>query len=115
MTLARLQSGIRLGAILIVPGLSFAASLDTKPVTFTKDIAPIFQAKCEECHRKGTAAPMSLATYEESRPWAKAIKERVVRRSMPPWHIDKTVGIQKFANDRSLSDDQIAIIVRWVD
>jgi hypothetical protein len=115
MTLARLQSGIRLGAILIVPGLSIAASLDTKPVTFTKDIAPIFQAKCEECHRKGTAAPMSLATYEESRPWAKAIKERVVRRSMPPWHIDKTVGIQKFANDRSLSDDQIAIIVRWVD
>jgi hypothetical protein len=58
---------------------------------------------------------MSLATYEESRPWAKAIKERVVRRSMPPWHLDKTVGIQKFSNDRSLTEQQIALIVRWVD
>jgi hypothetical protein len=115
MTHARLQGVIRIGALLSVPGFSSAANLDSKPVTFTKDIAPIFQAKCEECHRKGTAAPMSLATYEESRPWAKAIKERVVRRSMPPWHLDKTVGIQKFANDRSLTDEQIATIVRWVD
>lgn len=85
------------------------------PVTFSKDIAPIFQARCEECHRPGTAAPMSLVTYEETRPWAKAIKQRVLKREMPPWHIDKTVGIRHFANDRSLSDDQIATIVRWVD
>jgi hypothetical protein len=113
MTHARLQGAIGLTAVLATP--VFAASLETKPVTFTKDIAPIFQAKCEECHRKGTAAPMSLATYEESRPWARAIKERVVRRTMPPWNIDKTVGIQKFANDRSLNDEQIATIVRWVD
>src|SRR5207244_9870245 len=90
------------------------SAVPAKP-TFAKDIAPILQEKCEECHRKGTAAPMSLATYQETRPWAKAIRERVVTRNMPPWHIDKTVGIQHFQNDRSLTDDQIATIVRWVD
>jgi hypothetical protein len=105
-------TGVLLSASLL-PGSG--ASLESKPVTFAKDVAPIFQAKCEECHRKGTAAPMSLITYEETRPWAKAIRERVIKRQMPPWHLDKTVGIQKFANDRSLTDDQISTIVRWVD
>jgi len=89
-------------------------AVPTKP-TFAKDIAPILQAKCQDCHRKGTAAPMSLVTYQEVRPWAKAIRERVVTRNMPPWHIDKTVGIQSFQNDRSLTDGQINTIVRWVD
>ncbi len=102
-------------AFIALAGAAFGAKLDVKPVTFTKDIAPIFQAKCQECHRKGTAAPMSLITYQEARPWAKAIRERVITRNMPPWHLDKTVGIQKFANDRSLSDEQIATIVQWVD
>ena len=60
-------------------------------------------------------APMSLVTYEETRPWAKAIRQRVITRQMPPWHIDKTVGVQKFKNDISLTDEQIATIVRWVD
>ena len=60
-------------------------------------------------------APMSLVTYEETRPWAKAIKQRVVTRNMPPWHLDKTVGIQQFQNDMSLSDEQISTIARWVD
>jgi hypothetical protein len=100
---------------LIVTSAAFAADSSTTPPSFTKDIAPIFQAKCEECHRKGTAAPMSLATYQESRPWAKSIKERVASRNMPPWHIDKTVGIQHFQNDRSLNDQEIATIVKWVD
>jgi len=104
-----------LSVVLTFSGMSFAAKLENKPVTFAKDVAPILQEKCEECHRQGTAAPMSLATYQETRPWAKAIKERVVTRNMPPWHIDKTVGIQHFQNDRSLTDDQIATIVRWVD
>ena len=85
------------------------------PVTFTRDVAPILEEKCQDCHRKGTAAPMALVTYEETRPWAKSIRQRVITRNMPPWHIDKTVGIQHFANDRSLSDAQIATIVRWVD
>jgi hypothetical protein len=85
------------------------------PLTFTKDIAPIFQEKCEACHRPDSIAPMSLVTYDEARPWAKAIRERVITRQMPPWHLDKTVGIQKFKNDRSLSDAQIDTIVKWVD
>ena len=58
---------------------------------------------------------MSLVTYEEARPWARSIKARVAARQMPPWHIDKSLGIQHFQNDRSLSDDQIATIVKWVD
>ena len=84
-------------------------------VTFTKDVAPIFQEKCEACHRPESIAPMSLRTYEEARPWARSIRARVESRQMPPWHIDKTVGIQQFKNDRSLSDDQIATFVAWVD
>ena len=98
----------------IVAAGVFAAEAPA-PVTFTKDISPIFQAKCEECHHKGTNAPMSLATYSEVRPWARSIKQRVATRNMPPWHLDKTVGIQEFSNDRSLSDDQIATVVAWVD
>jgi hypothetical protein len=95
---------------------TLASAADTaKPVTFAKDVAPILQEKCQNCHRVGQIAPMSLVTYEETRPWAKAIKERVVTRNMPPWHMDKTVGIQQFQNDFSLSDEQISVIARWVD
>ncbi len=83
--------------------------------TFTKDVAPIFQAKCQSCHRAGTVAPMSLVTYQEARPWARSIRDRVSRREMPPWHLDKTVGVQKFKNDNSLSDEQIDTITAWVD
>jgi hypothetical protein len=103
------------GALLAFSATSSAAKLDQRPVTFSKDIAPIFQAKCEECHRKGTVAPMSLITYQEARPWAKSIRERVLNRQMPPWHVDKTLGIQHFANDRSLTDAELDTIVRWVD
>jgi mono/diheme cytochrome c family protein len=84
-------------------------------VTFAKDVAPIFQAACQDCHRPGTAAPMSLLTFNEVRPWAKSIRARVVRREMPPWSIDRNVGIDKFKNDRSLTDEQIATIAAWVD
>jgi hypothetical protein len=90
------------------------ADVPAKP-TFTKDIAPIFQEKCEACHRPNSIAPMSLVTYEETRPWARSIRTRVTSRQMPPWHIDKTVGIQDFKNDRSLSDEQIETIARWID
>jgi hypothetical protein len=96
------------------PTVVSAAGVPAAP-TFTKDIAPIFQAKCEACHRPGSIAPMSLVTYEDSRPWTRAIKARVEAREMPPWHIDKTVGIQEFKNDRSLSDDELATIVKWID
>ncbi len=108
-------SVLALGTFLAVCAPSIAAESGGRPVTFTKDIAPIFQERCEDCHRKGGMAPMSLVTYQETRPWAKAIKERVVTHNMPPWHIDRTVGIQHFANDRSLTDEQIATIARWVD
>ena len=98
-----------------VPVVAKAAdSVSAKP-TFTKDVAPIFQEKCEACHRTDSIAPMSLVTYEEARPWARSIKARVAERQMPPWHIDKTVGIQQFKYDRSLSEEQIATIVKWVD
>src|SRR5437764_473735 len=86
-----------------------------KQVTFSKDVAPIFEKSCMSCHHPGTMTPMSLMTYAEARPWAKSIKERVVRRDMPPWHLDKTVGIREYKNDRSLNDDEIATIARWVD
>jgi hypothetical protein len=101
-----------IGATLAAAACAFSADA---PPTFAKDVSPIFQNKCEECHHKGTAAPFSLTSYEEARPWARSIRERVVTRNMPPWHIDKTVGIRHFANDRSLSDAQIDTIVRWVD
>jgi len=104
-----------IGIVLFAGSASAAELTPNKPVTFSKDIAPIFQEKCQDCHRTGTAAPMSLITWEESRPWARSIKERVLARSMPPWHIDQNVGIRHFANDMSLSNEQIATIVKWVD
>jgi hypothetical protein len=106
---------IALGAMVLLPGLAAAAPADQTAVTFTKDVAPIFQDKCEACHRPGSMAPMSLVTYEEARPWAKSIAARIASRQMPPWHIDRTIGIQKFKNDRSLSDAQVDTIRRWVD
>jgi len=108
-------------ALAISASLVFSSAIyadgvaSSKQVTYSKDIAPIFQAKCEECHHAGTPAPMSLITYQDARPWLAVIRDRVEKRQMPPWHLDKTVGIQKFANDRSLSDDQINTIVKWID
>src|SRR5690348_18490319 len=102
-------------ALLAWSALAFAADVETRPVTFSKDIAPILQEKCQECHHKDSMAPMSLLTYEETRPWAKSIRQRVITRQMPPWHIDPTVGVQKFKNDMSLSQSQIDTIVSWVD
>jgi hypothetical protein len=113
---SRLATVLSSVALFALGATASAAELTSaKPATFAKDIAPIFQEKCQDCHHKGTAAPMSLVTYDEARPWARSIKQRVVTRNMPPWHIDQTVGIQKFKNDMSLSDEQIARIVSWVD
>jgi mono/diheme cytochrome c family protein len=84
-------------------------------VTFTKEVAPLLQQHCQECHRPNAIAPMSLQTYEEVRPFAKAIKERVSARMMPPWFIDPNVGINKFKNYGGLTDDEIATLVKWVD
>src|SRR6187549_2596376 len=105
---------VALGVALAVAAPA-AADTPQKPVTFAKDVAPIFQAKCQECHQPNSIAPMSLITYQDARPWARAIKERVVARQMPPWHIDPSVGVSKFKNDMSLTDQQIETIVAWVD
>ena len=107
-------SALTLGAALAVPVAVFAADAVKTP-TFTKDIAPIFQEKCEACHRPDSIAPMSLKSYAETRPWVRSIKSRVESHNMPPWQIDKTVGVQKFKNDRSLTEEQLATIVKWVD
>ena len=116
----RRASVLAAGAAITVLGLAPAAvgqpAAGTAPrVTFAEDIAPIFQRSCQECHRPDSMAPMSLLTYAEARPWARAIKARVAAREMPPWFLDKTIGIQQFINDISLSDAEIDTIVRWVD
>ena len=118
--LSRLGAGLLVGGlVLAVPSALSAqtrsAAPEARSVTFAKDVAPIFQEKCEACHRAGSMGPMSLVTYQEVRPWVRAIRTRVANREMPPWHLDKTVGIQKFRNDRSLTDEQIDTIVKWVD
>jgi hypothetical protein len=92
-----------------------AAQTPSQPVTFTKDVAPILQERCQTCHRPNTFAPMSLLTYDEARPWAKSIKAKILAHEMPPWYIDKNVGVRHFKNDVSLSDQEIATIVKWVD
>ena len=112
------MSGLSLAAIVaalvMMPGLVLAQDAQHEP-TFAKDVAPIFQRSCQVCHRPNNMAPMSLMTYQESRPWARSIKQKVTAREMPPWHIDKKVGVQAFKEDRSLSDAEIDTIVRWVD
>ncbi len=82
-------------------------------LTFTKHVAPILQNRCEECHRAGGVAPMSLVTFEETRPWAKSIREKVVNRTMPPFHATGAVG--RYQHDPRLTDDEIATITKWVD
>ncbi len=109
---AFLMSCLLIGALSSRPAMAAGA---VENPTFSKHIAPIFQEKCEACHRPDSIAPMSLRTFQEARPWARSIKAKVESRQMPPWHIDKTIGVREFKNDRSLSDEQIETIVRWVD
>ena len=84
-------------------------------ITFSRDIAPIFQQNCQECHQPGSIAPMSLITYQEVRRWAARIRQRVADRIMPPWHVNPYLGIQDFKNSRALSEAEIATITAWVD
>jgi hypothetical protein len=115
--IARALSSIVFVAVLvgIAQFAAFGATADNQVPTFSKDIAPIFQKSCQSCHHQGSIAPMSLVSYQDARPWARSIKAKVVTRVMPPWHIDRNVGIQKFKNDPSLSDAEIATITSWVD
>src|SRR3954465_9355155 len=100
-------------ALALVPATAYGQS--DRQATFTKDVAPILQRSCVTCHRPNESAPMSLMTYDEVRPWARSIKTRVTAREMPPWHIDRNIGLQQFKDDPSLSDDEIALIGKWVD
>ncbi len=88
-------------------------------VTFTKDIAPILQRSCQNCHRPDGGGPMSLITYDEVRPWAAVIRQRTAIRdrmgTMPPWYVEKDIGIQHYKNDPSLSDVELAMIQAWVE
>ena len=84
-------------------------------VTFAKDVAPILYENCVSCHRPDGVGPMSLLTYETARRYASRMKTRVQSRMMPPWHVDKTVGIREYENDVSLTDEEIETVVQWVD
>ena len=89
------------------------AATGAMPVTFHKDVEPILQARCQECHRAGEIAPMSFMSYDLTRPWAKAIKGAVLARKMPPWLADAHYG--KFSNDRSMSQSEINTLAAWAD
>jgi len=92
--------------------VSSSGQMNGMGVTFTKDVAPILQAHCQSCHRPGEAAPFSMLTYDDVRPWAGAMKLAVQQKLMPPWFADPQYG--HFANDRSLSAQDIKTIVAWV-
>ena len=93
--------------------LALTAAPAAREITFHKDVEPVLQARCQGCHRPGEAAPMSLLTYAETRTWAKAIKEAVLIKKMPPWFADPAHG--QFENDRRLSKPEIDTLVGWVD
>ena len=108
------------GAVLAWPGAAAGQAAESgQPVTFTKDIAPILQRSCQTCHRPDGGAPMPLITYEDVRPWARSIKHRTGLGSqsdvMPPWYIEKGIGIQDYKGDISLNDEEIEAIARWTD
>jgi mono/diheme cytochrome c family protein len=103
-------SALVLGGVLAAAVVRPAVAQAPAPVTFSKHIAPIFQQKCQECHRPGSIAPMSLITFDDARKHAASIAQMVAAREMPPWHLDKDVGIRAYKNDRSLSGEQIALI-----
>ena len=106
---------VAVGGLLAGTALCATSASAQGDLTFTRDVLPILQTRCQGCHRTGQMAPMSLVTYDEIRPWARAIRTKVMDHSMPPWHIDKTIGIQDFQNDISLSEAEIETIVGWVD
>ena len=109
-----------LAAAVFVAVTPLSAAAQTKDtVTFSKDIAPILQRSCQQCHRPNSVAPMSLLTYDDARPYARAMKARTALRdkrgAMPPWFIEKNVGIQHFKDDFSLTETEIAKIAAWAD
>jgi len=84
-------------------------------LTYSRDIAPILQENCQQCHQPGAIAPISLMTYDQARRYSRRIRAKVTERLMPPWHLNPDVGIQHYKNDRSLTKDEIATLVEWID
>ena len=112
-----LLSGIICGVMAVVasPTADLLAQEAGQQVTYARDVAPILQQKCQVCHQPNSVAPMSLLTYDQVRAYAPLIRMKVEARIMPPYHINRTVGIQDFKNDRGLTNEQIETIVSWVD
>jgi hypothetical protein len=104
---------VRLSAAGLLMGIAAFAAPKAAPVTFHKDVLPILQKHCQECHRPGEIAPFSLLSYTDARPWAKAMKNAVVTEKMPPWFADPNYG--HFANDRRLTPAEVKTIVAWAD
>lgn len=98
---------------LIFAGAALAANESSAPVTFNKDVMPILQKNCQNCHRPGQIAPMSFLSYRETRPWAKAMKAAVALRKMPPWFADPQFGT--FLNNHALKPGEIETIAKWAD
>jgi len=111
----RLICGSIAVSTLLLQAQTGVAQSASDEITYAKNVAPILQEKCQACHQPNSIAPMSLLTYQDAKQFAPLIKYKVENRIMPPWHIDTTVGIRKFKNDRGLSDAQIETIVAWVD
>src|SRR5499433_3233877 len=116
----RLQWFVPVLVGLLTPAAPRAQSgASSSEITFTKDIAPILQRSCQRCHRPDGVAPMPLVTYEEVRPWAREIRVRTSMGPqagvMPPWFVEKDIGIQKFKDDPSLTDEEIATIAKWAN
>jgi hypothetical protein len=109
---SRILSVAALGAVTLVWGTMAVAATAGAP-TFTKDVAPILNKNCASCHRAGEIAPMSLLTYEQARPWAKSMREKVARGQMPPWHSDQPHGT--FSNDRRMTEAEKNTIIAWAD
>ncbi|MDA1371886.1 MAG: cytochrome c [Proteobacteria bacterium] len=108
------RSLLSLVVSVMLTGLSFQVFAQDTP-TFSRDVAPILQQKCQTCHNPEGIGPMPLMNYQQVRPFAALIQDRTSKRIMPPWHLDPTIGIQSFKNDASLSDEQIATIAAWVE
>src|SRR5947207_1950992 len=102
----------RLGLALLFAGSLAAHDPITTKLTWSKEISRFVQQHCASCHRPGGRA-MSLLTYEEARPWAKAIRDEVLNRRMPPW--DAVKGVGDFRGDRSLSQAELDLVVNWVE
>ncbi|MEO7145070.1 MAG: thiol-disulfide isomerase, partial [Bryobacteraceae bacterium] len=97
----------------VCASVAAAATTTGAQVTYFRDVLPVLEKNCQGCHRPGEAAPMSFLTYDSTRPWAKAIKEAVLSKKMPPWFADPHFGA--FANDRRLSAADIHTLAAWAD